>query len=237
MTVSSIRDNTISDKAESTGKGTGILLLHGFAGDLEEVAPLREYLVRQGYTVESPLLPGHGLTKKDLSQTTHGDWISAAEQAYLALSGKCGKIIVIGFSMGGLLAVNLWNYGFSGMVTVNMPVYYWNPKVIAANLFSDFRQYGRKYLEASTDKTFSSMVEFQKLLAKTKPMLGNITCKTMVIQALDDDTVHYKSADYILKKVRADKILYRPSRGGHMIFQSERGDEVCSRIESFILAC
>lgn len=228
----------------STGKfkenpvhNTGILLLHGFAGNPDEIKPLQDYLVQSGYSVECPLLPGHGLGRKELSKTTHGDWITAAEQTYFELSQKLGKIVVIGFSMGGLLAVNLWNYGFSGMVTVNMPVYYWNPKIIAANLISDFRQYGRKYLEASTDKPFSSMVEFQRLLAKTKPMLGNITCKTMVIQALDDDTVHYKSADYILNQIRADRDIYRPARGGHMIFHSESGDEACRRIESFIRTC
>lgn len=216
------------------GKETGILLLHGFAGDPDEIGPLRDYLIQRGYSVECPLLPGHGLSKKELSQTTHEDWIEAAEQAFLNLSGRYGKIVVIGFSMGGLLAVNLWNYGFSGMVTVNMPIYYWNPGIIARNLITDFRQYGRKYFGASGDKPFASMVEFQKLLTKTKPMLDNITCRTMVVQARDDDTAHYRSADYILKKVRADKTFYGPAHGGHQIFHSESGEEVCRAIESFI---
>jgi len=218
-------------------KDIGVLLLHGFAGDPAEISPLRDYLTRKGYYVECPLLPGHGLDKKALSQTTHEDWIGAAQQAFLALSERYGRVVVIGFSMGGLLAVNLWNYGFSGMVAVNMPIYYWNFKNILRNLFTDPGQYCRKYFQASTDKPLSSMVEFQKLLAKTKPMLGNITCKTMVIQAADDDTVHHKSADYILKKIRAVKTVYRPARGGHMIFHSEIGDEVCRRIESFIATC
>jgi len=81
------------------------------------------------------------------------------------------------------------------------------------------------------------MLEFQKLLTKTKPMFGNITCKAMVVQALDDDTVHYKSADYILERIRAEKSVYRPPRGGHMIFHSSSGDEVCKAIDQFIQAC
>ena len=217
-------------------KNDGILLLHGFAGNIEEIEPLLDYLTQRGYRVECPLLQGHGQTKKELSETTCEDWITSAERAYLALYEKCCRVFVIVFSMGGLLAVNLWNYGYSGLVTVNMPVYYWNPKIILSNLITDFKQYGRKYLTASTDKSISSMVEFLKLLTKTKPMLGNITCRTMVVQALDDDTVHYKSADFILKKVCADKSVFRAPHGGHMIFQSSSGYEVCRRIAKFIEA-
>lgn len=215
----------------------GILLIHGFAGDVGEIEPLRDYLAQRGYVVMCPLLPGHGMTKKELSQTTCEDWIASAETAYLELLKSCGKIVVIGFSMGGLLAVNLWNYGFSGIVTINAPVFYWNPKIIMTNLITDFRKYGKKYFDVSTDKSLSSMLEFQKLLTKTKPMFGNITCKTMVVQAADDDTVHYKSADYILKRIRAEKAVYRPTHGGHMIFQSKSKDEVCNVIESFIQDC
>ena len=216
---------------------TGILLIHGFAGDIGEIAPLRDYLAQKGYVVKCPLLPGHGETKKELSQTTYENWITSTERAYLELSKSCGKIVLIGFSMGGLLAVNLWNYGFSGLVTINTPVFYWNPKIIVTNLITDFRKYGKKYFDVSTDKSLSSMLEFQKLLTKTKSMFGNITCKTMVVQALDDDTVHYKSADYIFHRICADKSIYKLPHGGHMIFQSESKDDVCKAIEDFILSC
>lgn len=68
-------------------------------------------------------------------------------------------------------------------------------------------------------------------------MFGNITCKTLVVQALDDDTVHYKSADYILKGSERRKAVCMLPRGGHMIFDSKSGPEVCKAIERFIQAC
>lgn len=212
-------------------------MIHGFAGDIEEVRPLRDYLMSRGYEVACPLLPGHGQTKQELKGANYIEWIDSVESAYLKLSGKYGKVIVIGFSMGGLLAVNLWHYGFSGLVTVNTPVYYWNPRRITENLLADFRNSGRRYWKASTDKPLSALLEFQKLLSKTKPQFENITCKTLVVQALDDDTVYHRSADYISKKVRADKFLYKYPEGGHMIFQSKSKDAVCGVIETFIRAC
>lgn len=215
---------------------TGVLLLHGFAGNIEEISLLRDYLEERGYAVACPLLPGHGRTKRELSKTSRKDWIAAAEKAYLELAAKCDRIFAVGFSMGGLLAVNLWQYSFSGLVTVNMPVYYWNLKNIAANLIGDFKQYRNKYFAASTDKSFASLLEFQKLLTETKPLLRDITCRTLVVQAFDDDTVHHRSAEYILKNVRAESTAYRPLRGGHLIFQSETGPEVCRIIGDFLIA-
>ena len=213
---------------------TGILLIHGFAGNIQEIESLREYLTQKGYTVATPILPGHDGTKKELAESSRFDWIDSIEKSYLDLARDCSKIAVIGFSMGGLLAVNLWNYGFAGLITINTPVYYWNPKRIAINLISDFKVSGKRYLKASTDKTFSSMLEFQKLLTNTKPMFRNITCKTLVVQALDDDTVYYKSADYIFKRICAEKYIYKSPKGGHMIFQSKNGQEVCHIIGDFI---
>lgn len=215
---------------------TGVLLLHGFGGNVDDVEPLKAYLEQRGYLVECPLLPGHGKTKRELSHVSYQDWINEAEKYYLRLSKKCERVFAVGLSMGGLLAINLWNYGFSGLVTINMPVYYWNPRVIAENLRSDFWGYGNKYLTAATDKSLASMVEFQRLLTKTKPLLSCITCRTLVIQAFDDDTVHYKSADYILRKVRADRSCYMPVEGGHMLFQSLAGGKVCEAVDRFMNA-
>jgi carboxylesterase len=213
---------------------TGILLVHGFAGGINEVALLRDHLTERGYQVECPLLLGHGGTKKELAKTTYKDWIASADHACNELSKRCDRIVAVGFSMGGLIAVNLRHHGFAGIVTVNTPYYYWNHRIIAANLKSDFRHYGRKYLAASTDKPLSSMIEFQKLLTRTKPMFGDITCKALVVQALDDDTVHKKSAEHIYNKLRGEKTYFELPSGGHIIFQSNSGLQVCEMIERFL---
>lgn len=212
----------------------GILLIHGFAGKREEMKPLYNYLVEKGYTVELPLLAGHEGTKEDLSRVSYKDWLTSVELSYLELSKKCDEVILIGFSMGGLLAAHLWNYKLAGFITVNTPIYYWNPAMIVKNLFQNFNYYTKKYFEASTDKSLSTMFEFQKLLSNTKPMFENIRCKTMVIQTLDDDTVYHKSADYIYRKVCANKSIMKLPTGGHMVLQSSNWKQVCEAIEQFI---
>jgi len=221
-------------RGENIVNKTGILLIHGFAGKVEDVAPLQDYLEERGYEVSCPLLSGHGSSKKALSDSTRQDWIDSAERAYLDLQQKYDDVVVIGFSMGGLLAFQLWNDKISGMITINAPFYYWNPKWIILNTVLDFKASVRKYGLAATDKTLSSMLEFLKLLIETKPLIQKISCRTLVIQALDDDTVHHKSAEAIIRRLRGEKSMYKVPRGGHMIFQSSSGEEVCRRIEEFL---
>ena len=71
------------------GGETGILLLHGLTATTAEVRPLAKRLLNEGYTVSGILLPGHGTTPENLSQTHREDWIKASEEAYNELKQEC----------------------------------------------------------------------------------------------------------------------------------------------------
>src|SRR5438045_2046546 len=60
------------------GNRTGVLLLHGFGGSPVEVQPLALSLADKGYTVDVPLLPGHGTTPRDFAATRNEQLIDAA---------------------------------------------------------------------------------------------------------------------------------------------------------------
>lgn len=66
--------------------------------------PLAEALAGAGFSVELPLLPGHGTTVEDMLPTRWDDWSAAADEAYGALEARCTKVMVCGLSMGGTLA-------------------------------------------------------------------------------------------------------------------------------------
>src|SRR5947209_11197227 len=68
------------------GDGRGVLCLHGLTGTPFEVRPLAEALGTAGYTVEVPLLAGHGATLRDLAASHWSDWLASAEQALHDLS-------------------------------------------------------------------------------------------------------------------------------------------------------
>ncbi|MGQ9547883.1 MAG: alpha/beta hydrolase [Roseiflexus sp.] len=86
---------------------TGVLLIHGFGGDPAEVFPLAAALIRGGYSVYAPLLPGHGALPDALAGVQWQQWAEAAARGFAALRQRCDDVVVVGFSMGGLLALIL----------------------------------------------------------------------------------------------------------------------------------
>jgi carboxylesterase len=86
---------------------TGVVLVHGFTGSPWEVRYLGEQLQRGGFTVSAPLLPGHGTSVADLDTTTWQDWIGHTSRSIDALAARCRRVVVVGQSLGGLIALYL----------------------------------------------------------------------------------------------------------------------------------
>jgi carboxylesterase len=74
-----------------------------------------------GFTVEMPLLPGHGTEVADMVPTRWEDWSGAAEAAYVDLAARCDGVVVAGLSMGGSLSVWLAEHHpeIAGIAVVN----------------------------------------------------------------------------------------------------------------------
>ncbi len=90
-------------------QGSGVvLLLHGFGGSPADCAPLTEALIRAGRSVCAPVLPGHGGdSPRDLAGVGGLDWLNAARHHLGELETRWGVVDVVGFSLGGLLAMRL----------------------------------------------------------------------------------------------------------------------------------
>jgi carboxylesterase len=70
--------------------GHGVLVLHGFTGNPNSMRGLAEAFHAAGFTVDMPLLPGHGTTAAELA-------------AFRALAAEVDEVVVAGLSMGGSL--------------------------------------------------------------------------------------------------------------------------------------
>ncbi len=103
------------------GGRDGVLVLHGFTGNPQSMRPQADALAAQGYTVELPLLPGHGTAVEDMIPTRWADYRDAAEAAYAAIAARCDSVALVALSMGGTLACSLAeNHAeVAGMVLVN----------------------------------------------------------------------------------------------------------------------
>jgi len=92
---------------EAEGRGPAVLALHGFGATPQEVEMVVGVARELGLAALAPLLPGHGTSVLDLARTRFSHWLHAAERALFALAAEHEKVIVIGSSMGSLIALDL----------------------------------------------------------------------------------------------------------------------------------
>jgi carboxylesterase len=220
-------------------KDAAYLFVHGFAGSLREIEYPAQFLRSRGLDVYTVLLSGHGGTKKDLRNSSYPDWIDSVSDAVEALRKKYKQIVLLGFSMGGLLILHFAHLPeVKKLVLINTPIYYWNLKVIFKDIISGLRhrqfekiRYYRKSLLGSSVK---SGVDFLKLLSKSKKLLKNVSKPVLIIQCENDETVRPKSARYLADKL-SGAVLREYCGGRHNIFNGENDlrDKICGEILRF----
>ena len=216
------------------------VIIHGFGGSTKEIMYLKEYLDGNGLAIQTITLAGHGGTKKDLHKTSHKNWLESAEAEIAKLSTQYGKINLIGFSMGGLISANIaLSQKINKLVFVNTPIYFWNLKLIAKRVFTDLRSGGNEniaYFRKSVGGvSIKSAIEFLRILSKTKKILNTLQTQSLILQCTEDETVHYKSAEYLKSKLKNTRLKYYEG-GHHQIFLKaiDLRDEFCGEILNFL---
>ncbi|RNB85942.1 alpha/beta fold hydrolase [Brevibacillus fluminis] len=208
-------------------RSIGCLVLHGFAGDIHEVMPLARHLREQGYAVECPTLDGHGRTRRHLGKSTRDEWVNSAIEAYKRLSMRATEIVVIGFSMGGLLALQVAaKHPVKLLVTMNTPYHYWDVRQALRNLRDDFGTEAARYVQGMVRIPLRSMLQFRQLLDETKSIMPTVTCPCLLLQGERDDTVQAISVGLLRQSIGSDEIdvSYFPE-SGHLLLKGSEADE------------
>lgn len=131
------------------GSRGGVLLLHGYMGTVQTIRDWAMAFAQAGFSVEAPLLPGHGTSVEDMLNTEWSDYVRCAEEAYSKLLERHRNIIVGGICTGSMLAAFVvvrhpettagmisvngffklpkhWNFGFmEEMATTNRRFFPW----------------------------------------------------------------------------------------------------------------
>ena len=93
------------DPISLSGGPVTVLLVHGFTGSPAEMTLLAEALHGQGYSVEVPLLQGHGTCLEDLVPLRPQQWIEQLDQVIEAQLARGQQLVLGGLSMGSILAL------------------------------------------------------------------------------------------------------------------------------------
>jgi len=198
------------------GGADGVLVLHGFTGNPQSMRPLAEALAAAGFTVELPLLPGHGTALDDMVPTRWDDWSGAAEAHFQALAARCDHVAVVGLSMGG--ALTCWlaerHPHLSGIAVVNPLVHAPDAEFRDAiqglldagtetidGIGSDIKKEGG--VEAAYDGTpLAAVLSLFEGADEVEAKLADIHCPVLVLSSREDHVVESVSGDVIVEGVR-----------------------------------
>jgi carboxylesterase len=91
--------------AEGGAGRKAAVLVHGFPGTPGDMRPLGEAFAEAGWTVDAPLLPGFGSQIGTLPERRFEEWAIAAAEALEALMRDHERVVIVGHSMGGAVAL------------------------------------------------------------------------------------------------------------------------------------
>jgi carboxylesterase len=86
---------------------TGCLLLHGFTATPHDMRFIAGGLHRSEVSVCAVRLPGHATTPEDMAEHSWQHWYEGARDGLSQLRQSASRVVVVGQSMGALLALKL----------------------------------------------------------------------------------------------------------------------------------
>lgn len=227
----------------------GVLCLHGFTGGAYEIKAFSDYLEQNtDWTIYVPTLSGHG-EKLNLELFTAEHWLMDAEVAYKRLLRKVDEIFIVGFSMGGIIAMYLaLRYKVKALVLLSPAARYIRTKQFVFDLnklFIDilqgeykdnefFKLYERKVI----DVPLTSVKEFTRLVHKVSPYYSKITVPVCLVQGEKDELVPYSTASYLYDKIASTKkkLIISPE-GKHLICYCKDADKWFKEALEFLKSC
>ncbi|MHB1406530.1 MAG: alpha/beta hydrolase [Desulfitobacteriaceae bacterium] len=226
------------------GGSTGCLLLHGFTGSPSEMRPLGEFLHAHGWTILGPKLSGHGSTPEELSSTGWEDWTRDAETGALRLREVCARVIAVGLSMGGLLALNLASRGFvNGVISMNAPMILQDWRVKFAHLYQPFKKYVDKPSERELERfvyervPVAALTSLNRGIRQTRQELKAIRSPVLLMQSITDETVQPQSVELIASEIargsRKPRIIYW-EKSGHILTLGPEREQIAAEVARFI---
>lgn len=234
------------------GGSPGCLLIHGFTGSPKEMQPLGEFLTEQGYAALGVRLFAHATTPQDMNRAHWEDWVACVEDGWHYLKGITDEIVLIGLSMGGVLALHqAVHLPVIGVVAMSTPYhlisdprlplikYFWRFVPFLSKGESDWQD------RTQTEEHFSydqyptrAIVELSKLLEEMRASLAQIPVPTLLIHSRVDMTVPPENAAQIyeeLKLAEDMKDIEWIEQSGHVLTRDTERGRVYERIQDFIL--
>lgn len=220
------------------------IIIHGFAGNLQEVEPLAHALTEMDYEVITPLLPGHSKDKRRMEKVTALDWLEMIEKMIRRAIEEGKHIHLIGFSMGAMIAsIMADRYKITTLVLLSPAVYVLTPHVLRMRWKELFHSatWNRPLSDHSVNRLFirsipiHNVFQFQKIVRQAKRIFRRISVPICIIHGQKDETVDPKSSEWIFRIVSSkDKELHYLPHSRHHICLGSESSTVIQTVSEFL---
>ena len=227
-----------------------IVIFHGYTGSTDEFEPLAQALAATlNAHVSIPLLPGHGTNEADLLHREYEDFARFALAHAARERAKAEKLIFIGHSFGGYLAMEcaaaynadalvLTVVPFGLRFPLNMPGVAWfmRRKLLwekKVRLQERIERIGLFYYRHMPGIALSLLNEGVR---RSKRALKNIPCPILAINTTEDPLTYQKSGSALLsysgKNVK--NRFHIVERKEHGLFYGAEREKTVEEIVSFL---
>ncbi len=233
------------------GNSTGCLLIHGFTGAPTEMRPLGDFLAEKGYSVLGIRLSGHGTKMADIQRSHWQDWAGSVLDGWHLLQSSTDKIILMGLSMGGVLA--LYHASFlpvQGVVSMSTPYQLEpDPRLALLPFLSGIIPYLKKgesdwhNPDAAKDHISyekfptRAIVQLTLLLQEMRNSLPNVTVPALLMHAKGDLVIGPENMSRIYQELgtaEENKEMVLLENSGHVVTRDSDKMIVFNKVLSFI---
>ncbi len=238
-----------------SGGEIGILVIHGYGGSIGDYRAFGKLLHGHGYTVHGIRLAGHGQDLSSLRQATIQDWQASVHQGIEELRKHCQKIILVGSSFGGVLALDVVEREHvDGVVLVNPALSYKGGGVLQGiilrglKLFTPYfpkkgltpeERVQAEQVGSSTAWPIDGIISTATFARNVvMPSLSKVTAPTLLLQSSHDAIVGEKNSAVVMDTIRSEKkeLVIIPI-GSHRPFRhAEATSFMSDHVHTFIQA-
>ena len=231
--------------------------MHGYKSSPAQTLEMATFFNNKNIPVYGVRLSGHGTSPLDLKNTSWQEWLDSLQRGYAVLSQFCQKIIIVGFSTGGLLTLvkaSLINKNskLKGIAVVNSALKLKDIRakmVSGINLWNELLEkfdINKGKFEFIDDKPetpefnysrhyLSSVVELAKLMKYCQDNLSKINTPALVIQTMHDPVVNAVSGNIVFDNIASEKkFLFTPNLHHHTIITGFGKETIFIEINNFI---
>lgn len=234
------------------GAKTVVVFVHGIVEGPALFQPLVQETIKRGYSAVNLLLPGHGSDGRAFAQSGMRQWQDYVDGAVRHLRRRYPHLVLVGHSMGGLLAlecVRKMENGADGVFALNLPLWL---RVKGKGILEGYKassgriepedESARAALAAYSVRDVRPLCylrwlpryrELFRLCRSTRRQLEKFFMPVCVVQSLEDEFVDYRTAER-LKWIRPDWQVEMLENSGHFYYSPKDFCRIKTYLFTFI---